>query len=163
MKEYWEENLHALDRPGLISRLDRISEVFNALPRPGEYENDQLYFIVEEDYEAIKIGLSKKPRERLGSIQAGNPKKLILLYYYDPMEEQRKFKESLPNVRLDPAYEQPSDAQEHQIRWLNGGMGHGPGGGWSYPDDRALRILIKKGMIYLHGLMSDLGLDYRKA
>ena len=36
MIEYWEENLHVLDRPGLIKRLDRISEVFNSLPEKFE-------------------------------------------------------------------------------------------------------------------------------
>ncbi len=114
MKEYWEENLHTLNRQGLINRLDRLSRVFNSLPLPEEYDEDQLYFIAKEDYEAIKIGLSKKPLERFFSLQSDSPKKLILLYYYDPMEEQRRFKESLPNVRINPKFKTPTDARKHQ-------------------------------------------------
>lgn len=164
MKEYWEENLHTLNRQGLINRLDRLSRVFNSLPLPEEYDEDQLYFIAKEDYEAIKIGLSKKPLERFFSLQSDSPKKLILLYYYDPMEEQRRFKESLPNVRINPEFRTPTDARKHQTEWLYGGTDNRSSGGeWSYPDDRALRVLIKKGMIYLKGLMAELGVDYNKS
>lgn len=163
MREYWEENLHALNRRDLIKRLDKISNVFNSLPLPEIYMEDQLYFVVQEDYEALKVGLSKRPLEKFASLQVEHPKKLILLYYYDPMEQQKKFEEEVPNVKINPKYQSPEDVKKQQIRWLSGHMDNRLPGNWSYPDDRVLQILIKKGMIYLKELMTDLGLDYSKA
>ncbi|MFH1349516.1 MAG: hypothetical protein ABII26_01140 [Pseudomonadota bacterium] len=163
MKEYWEENLHALNREGLIERLSKISTVFNSLPIPDIYNEDQLYFVVQDDYEAVKIGLSKRPLEKFASLQIHMPKKLILLFYYDPMEQKKKFEEALPDVKIHPRYQNPIDVKEQQIRWLRGDMEIRGESGWSYPDNRALQILIKKGMIYLKEIMTELGLDYRKA
>ena len=163
MKEYWEENLHALGRQDLIRRLHRISNIFNALPLPIGYPEDQLYFIVQDDYEALKIGLSKKPLEKLASLRGGHTETLILLFYYDPMEQQKRFEKALPDVKFHPRYDNPAKIKEQQVRWLRGAQDTPPIGDWTYPDSRALQILIKRGMIYLKELMGELGLDYSQA
>jgi len=163
MIEYWEENLHVLDREGLIKKLDRISDVFNSLALPKEYRTDQLYFMAEGGCEAIHIGLSKRPAEQLTRLQEEGHKSLKLLYHYDPMTEQEKFKETLPGVKLYHEFQTPLDAKKHQIDWLKGTPQPESFQDWLYPDERALQILIKKGMIYLKDLMTGLGLDYSKA
>ena len=163
MIEYWEENLHVLDRPGLIKKLDRISEVFNSLPLPKVYKADQLYFMVENGCEAIHIGLSKRPVEQLVRLRNDGYKSLMLLYFYDPMAEQKRFEETLPDVKIYQAFQTPLDAKNHQINWLNSNPDPGQVQDRIYPDERALQILIKKGMIYLKELMTGLGLDYSKA
>ena len=162
MREYWEENLHALKRVELIERLNKISQVFNSLPIREDYDEDQLYFMAEEGYTSIKIGLSKSPFERLKQLQASHPHKIRLLYFYDPAAQQRKLEDAVPNVRVHPKYQSPGGARIQEIKWLNI-HGSPSTDSWAYPDERALRILIKKGMINLKELMTELGLDYSSA
>ena len=163
MKEYWEENLHVLDRQGLVRKLERISEVFNALPLPKKHAADQLHFIIEEGCDALNIGLSKIPAEQLLVLQKDRHKSLMLLYYYDPMAEQKRLKETLSGVKISREFQSPIEAKIHQINWLRQDRDPGPVSDWFRPDDRALQILIKKGKIHLKELMTGLGLDYGKA
>ena len=90
-------------------------------------------------------------------------KSLMLLYFYDPMAEQKRFGETLPDVKIYRAFQTPLDAKNHQINWLSSNPDPRQVQDRLYPDERALQILIKKGMIYVKELMTGLGLDYSKA
>ena len=159
MKEYWEENLHALKRIDLIERLDKISQIFYTLPLRERYESDQLYFMAEEGYTAMKVGISKSPFDCLKLLQSRHPKKIRLLFFYDPVLQRRKLEDAVHEVRIHPKYRMPGGAEIQEAKWLNL-HGNALNDRWAYPDDRALRILIKKGMIHLKELMTEMGLDY---
>jgi hypothetical protein len=163
MKEYWEENLHALNKESLVKRLRKISEVFTKLNLPEKYEKDQLYFITDDEFLHIIIGLSREPRKTLSKLQSQYNRNLLLLYYYDPIQEQKKFKKNLPEVKINPRYNTPDEIMDQQIRWLTGKKQISNPNEWHTLDNRALRILVKKGMIYLKELMSSMGLDYSSA
>ena len=96
-------------------------------------------------------------------LQKDRDKSVMLLYYYDPMAEQKRFKETLPGVKISREFQSPIEAKIHQINWLRQDRDPGPVSDWFRPDDRALQILIKKGKIHLKELMTGLGLDYGKA
>lgn len=163
MREYWEENLHALDRDDLIKRLKKISAVFLSLNLPLKYDKDQLYFIADTDFDIMHIGLSKEPFKILSELSSYYNKKMILLYYFDPVEEHKKLMGDNPDIKIAPRYRTPQEIRDHQISWLTGKK-HIPLDNQPYfPDDRALKILVKKGMIYLKELMDYMGIDYRKA
>jgi hypothetical protein len=160
MREYWEENLHTLNRSELIGRLEKISSVFNGLPIPDDYESDQLCFIAEVDYERMLVELTKCPLKRIRSLRNSHDKNLILLYYYDPTAQINKVEETLHNVKVRSGARHPRDFKNQQIRLLNKNSSESPKDSWFYPDEEALQVLIKKGMIHLKDLMDELGLAY---
>lgn len=163
MKEYWEENLHALSRENLIKRLKKISEVFDKLKLPDKYEKEQLIFISDPDFNTLIIALSKEPYNTLSRLKSEYNKELVILYFYDPINEHKKFRKNIPEARINPIYEDPVEIKRQQIRWLLGSKDDAGDNGPHRIDERGLRILVKKGMIYLKELMDGMGLDYSKA
>jgi len=158
VKEYWEENLHALDRKALQKRLRQLAELFNSLPLPVTYTNDQLYFAVDRDFNRLIIGISKSPRAELKEdvrlLRAG----AILIYYYDPLEESRKLEQRVPEATIKEEFKSPQKIKRQQIKWISGRKDLREDQ-WIALDERAMRILIKKGMIYINELIKQLGLE----
>lgn len=128
-------------REGLIFYLLNISDRFNALKTCDNFEKNQLYFIAQEDFYAVKVGLSKRPRERLATLQTGNPNRLTLLFFYEPTERNDGFMDEVNR-----------DCYEHESRtldWFAGCNENRLHGEWFKPDDRSLRMLVKEGLYIL--------------
>lgn len=158
MKEYWEENLHELNELGFHNRLMGISKVFNSLVAPKDHERPRLYFIIQADFNFIKIGSSKNPHGRLTGLQTGNPQKLILLFFRDAekdMAELFTFNRKWTTMQAE---------EEHKREWLcplnllnENGSAEGE---WIRLDDRARRILVRTGRITIEELAKELNLNY---
>ncbi len=162
MKEYWEENLHALSRTDLIKRLKKISGAFLDLNLPEKYKSEQLLFITDPDFKNLMVELSKEPLKTLNVLRAKYEQELVLLYYYDPLKEHKKFQKNIPEARINPIFENPEEIKKQQIKWLTGNKNLLDTEGLHEIDERGLRMLVKKGMIYLKEVMESMGLDYSR-
>ena len=133
--------LYYLGLNGFIFYLDVIQKGFNELHIPNIGVNQHVYFIAQQNFEAVKVGLANDPYKRLRSLQTGNPNKLILLYFYDCMEKQKEI-EDIPMFKSCMVNSPHEGERKDFMR-----MGGRPqlSGEWFKPDDRAFRILIRKG------------------
>ena len=125
--------------------LDRISGRFFSLNIPTRHETPQLYFVMQDDMKYMKIGISKTPLERLRGLQTGNPIKLKLLFYYDPVEY---YKDS---VFIDDFGLDAFGHEKNKLRWYRGNIPieNEASGEWIVPDNRCFRILIREGLFLL--------------
>jgi len=129
-----------LTKEGHIRYLDAISSAFARISLiPDRFEKDHLYLIAQDDYEAIKVGLTKTPKDRLTALQTGNPRKLHFLYYYDPIER---------DLDMEPfeSNRTPNRHESHALSWFCGNMGNKMMGEWFHPDERAFRMMIREGI-----------------
>jgi len=140
--------LNYLSLEGFIRYLEEIQGYFSNLNLPYKFSEPQLYYIVQDDFEAIKVGLAKSPRKRLQVLQTGNPHKLSILFFYDPVKYEERFKGFFNRDDLT-CYE-----HEHkELRWLSNpinGNGVDWNGEWFKPNDRSFRILIRHGLYLLN-------------
>ena len=82
----------------------------------------------------------------------------ILIYYYDPLEESRKLEQRVPEATIKEEFKSPQKIKRQQISWISGKKDLREDQ-WITLDERAMRILIKKGMIYINELIKQLGLE----
>lgn len=131
---------HYLTREGFIWYLTRISELFNKINLPIVYECGQVYFIAQDNFEAIKIGITNNVRRRIIELQTGNPNKLIMLFHYDPIKYNvGSVCENMQNLDAN-GYERNARS------WYSGTGENRLMGEWIKPDDRCFRMLIREGL-----------------
>jgi len=134
---------HFLSLEGFIVGLNEISRSFERLNLPMGYSDDQLYFIYEEGFTAVKIGLSTRPNDRLMSLQTGNPKRLRILYFYDPVLHGKN------SIFEDQRSYTARDFEQTRLKWYAGGFENLLVGEWFKPNSRAFRMLIREGYYLL--------------
>lgn len=164
MKTYWEENLHEFNDFGFYNRLMEISKVFNRLVEPRQYQRARLYYIAQDDFKFLKVGISTNPHKRLLSIQTGNPRQLILLFFRDAERERKDLSFSFGNVKLRE-WNNIQTEERHVISWISGSRNldedkESVKGEWIKMDDRAKRILVREGRILIENLCDELNLNY---
>ena len=133
--------LYYLNSMGFIHYLMLIRGRFNRLKIKPDGETQYLYYMVQEDFKAIKVGIAKDPIKRLLTLQTGNPQKLLLLFYYDPI-----FKKSIDINGTFKMVNEPNtiyEFEKHKINWLSPTKTMNE---WLEPDDRSLRILVREGL-----------------
>lgn len=59
--------------------IDKINEIIN-IPNIDEFQKEGFVYLIKCD-DSYKIGVSKKPHNRLNTLQTGTAKKLELIYY----------------------------------------------------------------------------------
>jgi hypothetical protein len=163
MKSYYEENLYELNDLGFSNRLIEISRVFNRLVEPSQYQRARLYYIVQDDFKFLKVGISTNPHRRMLSLQTGNPKPLILLFFRDAERELKEW--SASGISLGRQWHNIQAEEQHEIEWLYpvDYSGHKDGsamGEWIELNERSKRILVRKGRIVIENLCKKLGLNY---
>ncbi len=132
--------LHYFTTEGFIRYLTDISMAFNDLGIPENDEISQVYVIAQRDFEAIKIGITKNPKNRMISLQTGNPCQLLILFHYDPIQYYAGA--LIDNFKNLDVY-----GYEHELySWLTGDKGNERLGEWLKPDDRCFRILLRAGI-----------------
>ncbi len=163
MKKSWEENLHEFNDLGFYNRLMEISKVFGGLTERKDYLRPRLYYIIQADFKFIKIGSSKSPHNRLVSLQTGNPQKLVLLFFCDA-EKEMKWWDNPVGPSLNRKWTTIQAEEEHARDFLcpfdltdSNGSAEGE---WIGLDDRAYRMLVRKGRIIIEDLAKELSLNY---
>ena len=132
---------------GLIFWLDWASKSFHALNLAPPYDRDRIYFIMQSNYKAMKIGISNNPEKRLVSLQTGNPHKLLLLFHYDPIEYKKQF--AMYPMFKSCIHERIEEHEKHEIQWYGKshsriGSDNSMNGEWVNVDGRTFRILIRQ-------------------
>ena len=163
MKTYWEEDLHELNDLGFYNRLMQISKVFNKVVEPKDYKRPRMYYVIQADFQYIKIGSSKNPHKRLFGLQTGNPQKLFLLFFRD-IEKEMEWWDAPSGPSLDRKWTNIQAEEEHQRDFLcpfdlrdDNGNAEGE---WIKLDDRAKRMLVRSGRIAIEELAKKLNLNY---
>jgi len=128
--------LHYFSREGFIMYLSHLSSKFRELVKFDKSEKWQLYFIAQENFKAIKIGLAKNPYKRLIGLQTGSPLKLLLLWYYDPLLYHAD--SIFENWKSLDVY----GYEKAELEWFGT---HRLNGEWFEPDDRSFRMLCHAG------------------
>lgn len=141
--------LSYFSKAGHIEYLKQISHFFAALSLPDRYDCNQLYFIAQDDFNAIKVGLTRCPMRRLVSLQTGNPHRLIMLFYYDPVK--------FGNYSFGYCLKGKAsfDYERHFLSFLPRNEEDRLMGEWIKPDDRSFRILIRRGLSVLEDLDNE--------
>lgn len=163
MKLHYEENLHEFNDLGFYNRLMEISKVFNRLVEPRQYQRHRLYYIAQNDFKFLKVGISTNPYKRLLSLQTGNPWQLILLFFRDAEREIKEWPTC--GIKLDRQWRNIQAEELHEMKRLSPPShleddSENAKGEWIKMDDRAKRILVRTGRLLIEDICTELNLNY---